>query len=286
MAEEPTQQRVRFAMEKTLAARTPPDGIITRPQTSSGRAVPNLLDWQSVPFEILNPDHSTTGASSVLATPLGFRRSDQDLMFQSHPSLFAPIQFPLSDLDPGDTTSLYPVSPASCSEGPGDGATFIDEKQSIQALLSDTEQSYNNAVNIGAIDDKTGFWDTVMCSPTQGRTTNVIAGDVLDLLPTTSTVPVPFPPLPQTGLSIKSSPPKPFPPFLPSPTTVTHPESVLEASVPSAPIPVVVDTIAKERQERPYECSQCGLRFRKRCNAINHTKIVRKYPYALLQRYQ
>jgi hypothetical protein len=31
----------------------------------------------------------------------------------------------------------------------------------------------------------------------------------------------------------------------------------------------------RERQDRPFECAQCGLRFRKRCNAINHTKIVR-----------
>lgn len=276
MAAERAVPLLRWNMEKPSSDRTSPDGIISRPLTSGGRALTNLLDWQSVPFEILNPDHSTH-PSSMLAAPLGFRRSDQDLMFQSHPSLFAPIQFPLPDLDPGDTTPFDPVSPASGSEGPGDAATYIDDKQSIQAILSDTEHSYSNPNIAGALDDKTGFWDTVMCSPTQGRTASVVPDDVLDLIPPSSTVPMCFPPLPQADLLGGTSPPKPFPPFLPSPVTNTKLEGLPETNPQPAPTPAVVDAVSSDRQERPYECSQCGLRFRKRCNAINHTKIVRKY---------
>jgi hypothetical protein len=241
-----------------------PTGIISRPLSSSP-ILPPLGDWQAVPFEILNPvltaPHGGSSASS-----LNFKRCDHDLMLQTHPSLLTPLNFPMSDLRvPGDTTLLYPLSPESGSDGAGDANTIVDDRHSIHALLSDTERSPSNtASNSPTSHLKHGFWSTVLCQSDQGRTTS--GADVLEFVPAPRPAIIPVPPV--TGNSQ-------FPPLL-------HMEETGSAALPERAIPNVETpaadpsfSVSKDRQDRPYECNQCGLRFRKRCNAINHTKIVR-----------
>lgn len=259
--------------------RTPPSGsgIISRPLSSSP-IIPPLVDWHAVPFEIMNPTLAAPHGGAF-ASSLNFRRCDQDLMFQTHPSLYAPINLPFSEFpEPADATSLYSLTPESGSGANGDAITVAEERSSIHGLLSETERSGSNSeTNSPGSNNKNGFWNTVLCPSHHGRSNS--SADVLEFIPAARPDIVPVPPLP--------SPPK-----------TLHMFSVEEFGQPSllSKLPVLDPPISgekppdqlkqkqekkevqgpQERQDRPYECNQCGLRFRKRCNAINHTKIVRK----------
>lgn len=271
--------------------RTPPSGsgIISRP-LSSGPVIPPLVDWQAVPFEIMNPTLTAPHGGSF-ASSLNFRRCDQDLMFQTHPSLYAPINLPLSDLpEPGDTTSLYPLTPESGSDANGDANTIAEDRHSIHALLSDTERSVSNSETLSpGSNHKHGFWNTVLCSSHHGR--NSSTADVLEFVPAARPEIVPVPPLPSprkhlSAFSIED------PKFFDQPSLLAR-LPVLDAQKAEEQPSVQPKEKSerqeiqerKERQDRPYECNQCGLRFRKRCNAINHTKIVRKSQMLLLHTY-
>jgi hypothetical protein len=70
-------------------------------------------------------------------------------------------------------------------------------------------------------------------------------------------------------------------------------DTVLGATCPVVEEPKIPTVIAKQSEteertanpepDRPFKCVRCNLRFRKRCNLLNHEKIVRKfYTYGML----
>lgn len=259
---------------------TPPSGsgIISRP-LSSGPIVPPLVDWQAVPFEIMNPS-LTAPHGGAFASSLNFRRCDQDLMFQAHPSLCAPINLPFADLsEPADATSLYPPTPESGSDANVDELSVPEDRHPTHGLLSETERSASNSdSNSLGSNNKNGFWNTVLCPSHHGQSNS--SADVLEFIPAARPDIVPVPPLPSPRRASHLFPVEEFGqpsllsklPIFDTPRVEEKPPDQMKQKQEKKE----VQQAQQERQDRPYECNQCGLRFRKRCNAINHTKIVRK----------
>lgn len=265
------------------SASTPPSGsgIISRPLSISP-IIPPLIDWQAVPFEIMNPSLTATPGGAFAAS-LNFRRCDQDLMFQTHPSLYAPMNSPFAGLpEPGDAMSLYPLTPESGSDANGDALTVAEDRHSLHGLLSETERSPSNSdTNSPGSNDKNSFWNTVLSPSPHGRSNS--AADVLEFIPATRPEIVPVPPMPSPRKTLHLFSVEEFGqpslltklPVLDTPNHEEKPPDQLKQKQEKNE----VQQGKQERQDRPYECNQCGLRFRKRCNAINHTKIVRKSPF-------
>lgn len=259
-------------MHRSTGDYTSPPGLIYRPETSRGLIDP-LADWQMTPFEVLSPDHADPPSEQ---DSLAFTQNDQDFMLQVHPSLSPPVN--VADLSVAeDINFMFPVSPNPGSSRRGEKAELAKEMQSVQPLVTESIRA-TAQLTAGEPDVKVGNI-VLPSSPGQGRTvTNGHSDAQVDVLefvppPPTTVIPTPSPP---TGDHI----------------SVLAPGVAGSAEISGLELPVltnkktvpgqkckVITSGEAEGQDRPYECTECGLRFKKRCNAVNHLQIVRKLKY-------
>lgn len=174
------------------------------------------------------------------------------------------------------TCSMLPVTHDSQPDE-GDGKSGLDrDTNSVQVLLSKSIRAHSKSTDDLPAEKKHDFWKTVMCSPEvvscETQTPARMQADAVKLPHTVGPTTVParsplpyynFPKLPPVGLK---------------PTVTSkfaHHEKRRKQLVPlQKSILESVRVKGDHDHDKPFPCLQCGLRFKKRCNAINHTKIV------------
>jgi hypothetical protein len=168
-----------------------------------------------VPFEIPVWDYSFTKAPRDI---LQFRRSEQELMFQALPHLFAPIEFAESAVFTqshhrtllGSDNALLPSS---------ENTKYETKGRPYPIQIKSLKDGHDNSCEMNS--KAKGFWEVVLGENIQEK-----RGDI-------------------------------------------DPDS----ENPNGSRADLTESV----QERPFECIRCNLRFRKRCNLLNHEKIVRTY---------
>jgi hypothetical protein len=168
-----------------------------------------------VPFEIPVWDYSFTKAPRDI---LQFRRSEQELMFQAIPHLFAPIAF----AEPALFTQNHHQTLLGSEKAslPSSEDTKYETKERLHATeIESLKDGRNSSCEMKC--KARGFWEVVLGTNIQEKRGDIDA----------------------------------------------------ESENPN----ILREDVTESVQERPFECIRCNLRFRKRCNLLNHEKIVRMY---------
>jgi hypothetical protein len=238
--------------------------------------------WPAVPFRLSSnpsPSQRTFDEASLHFSP-----EDQALMFESHPHVDAPLALLCSEfIESHDTSLLLPLDNESSSWEkaisrmmlPITAGTMIADSLSHPSLAS-TSWYRNSSFQ----PRKTTNYPEVSFIESQAWNPS-LATPISDLLLAEDTIADPAEQSSKQGNFV----------FIPSSEALLKDPEKQSGSQTSRETQTIAffeaETQNCERpKDRPYECKRecCGLRFRKRCNLINHEKIVRKYSILGAQR--
>lgn len=233
-----------------------------------------MADWQQVPFNVPSSDNLREDFNPNL---LGFTSSDKDMVLQVHPSISYSVDLPGFSID--KLTALNNPTASKLKASVTTEYAGLEMRNQLEQNLTQKLHVFKTGPSIG----KHTFCNTAMTSlPTDcidgyaraGSRSNFLLNSLL---------------LEHAAVELSST-------ANPHKSVVRHPVQATASGIStlirvnSKNVATTVKHQAKVETlietggplDKPHECTQCGLRFRKRCNAVNHLKIVRKFQ-ALVQ---
>jgi hypothetical protein len=229
--------------------------------------------WPAPPFELLNANNLQSPSQAFDDTHLLFPSDDQALMFQSHPPLHSSLDFMHPDINvPAEAVPSYSGDLLDDLSLPFDNLPSrmkLPENagEVIADVLNQQSKARTHLYRAGLSSDASGSLSPVPSNPQSSELDSILPFSASDPLGSTDIL---------AGHSKQRSQPETNIDALIARPERTRKTSRSPLKPQTSPRSATVSQESMKTQERPYECSRCGLRFRKRCNLINHEKIVRK----------